>query len=340
MAAVLNTVFQTSDRNDSVVPTTTSAADSMKITKLRISTMTTTCQMGSVIKLDVLFDKIKPIPYWYLGEGILKMEYKGLTKGICRNDIMLRRKRVKKTFFNQSSLVVRLLIEQDQWKEVNIKLFSNGGVQMTGVPDDRTGRNAIEWLASHVEKSYEGVFPTPRRIHKYETQLVNSDYSIGVPIRREKLHKILVDTYGLFSTFESTIYQGVNTKFYYNKARTSGPPGICLCPDPCDGTGNGEKIGDCKRITISPFQTGRIIITGARNIDQIDEAYAFMNDVFKRHAAEIIRVSVLPAKPENAEPTPTKAVSSSKAKHIWVPHPSPRNLIQISAEKILETLPE
>jgi len=310
-------------------------ADTLVISPLRISTMTTTCQMGTTISLNTLFEKIQTIPYWFLGEGILKMEFKGETKGICRNDIMLRRKRVKKTFFNQSSLVVRLLIGSNVWKEVNIKLFSNGGVQMTGVPDDKTGRAAIEWLASHIEKSYTGVFAKPRNIHRYETQLVNSDYSIGVPIRREKLHKILVETYGLFSTFESTIYQGVNTKFYFNKASTTGPPGICLCPKPCEGTGNGEAIGDCKRITISPFQTGRIIITGARSLEQITTAYDFMNTIFKKHAAEIIRVAVLPPKAETTAPA-----STSKAKHLWVPHPSPRNIVQIAAEKIIETIPE
>jgi hypothetical protein len=288
--------------------------------------------MGSTIRLDVLFEKINIIPYWYLGEGILKMEYKGQTKGVCRNDIMLRRKRVKKTFFNQSSLVLRLQIGDTLWKEVNIKLFSNGGVQMTGVPDDKTGRAAIEWLASHVESTYEGVFPTKRAIHRYETQLVNSDYSISVPIRREKLHKILVETYGLFSTFESTIYQGVNTKFYYNKARVAGAPGICMCPKPCEGTGNGEAIGDCKRITISPFQTGRIIITGARSLEQIEEAYRFMNEIFLKHAADIIRTSVVKAEPV--------IVAPAKVKNTWVPHPSPRNVIQIPAEKVIETLPE
>ena len=309
----------------------------MRITPLRISTMTTTCQMGSTIRLDLLFEKINTIPYWYLGEGVLKMEYKGETKGICRNDIMLRRKRVKKTFFNQSSLVVRLQINNTIWKEVNIKLFSNGGVQMTGVPDDKTGRAAIEWLASHIESSYEGVFPTKRGIHRYETQLVNSDYSISVPIRREKLHKILVETYGLFSTFESTIYQGVNTKFYYNKARKTGPPGICLCPSPCEGTGNGEAIGDCKRITISPFQTGRIIITGARSLEQIEEAYRFMNEIFVKHAADIIRVSVVAPL---AATVAVVAPSPAKSKHLWVPHPSPRNIVQIPAEKVIETLPD
>ena len=105
----------------------------LAISKLRISTMTTTCQMGTVIDLGELFNNIKTIPYWFLGEGVLKMEYKGQTKGVCRNDIMLKRKREKKTFFNQSSIVIRLERAEHIWKEVNIKLFSNGGIQMTGI---------------------------------------------------------------------------------------------------------------------------------------------------------------------------------------------------------------
>jgi hypothetical protein len=310
----------------------------LQISKLRISTMTTTCQMGTVINLEILFNSIKTLPYWYLGEGVLKMEYKGQTKGMCRNDIMLKRKREKKTFFNQSSIVIRLERAENTWKEVNIKLFSNGGVQMTGVPDDATGRAAIEWLGAHIETEYKDVFKNNRNINKYETQLVNSDYSIGVPIKREKLHKILVETYGLFSTFESTIYQGVNTKYYFNKARTEGPPGICLCPNPCDGTGLGEKIGDCKRITISPFQTGRIIITGARSLEQIEEAYHFMNELFTKHASEIIRVMMVNPKGEAAPVTKTVS-ANGKVKHLWVPHPSPRNIVSIDAEKIIETLP-
>lgn len=306
-------------------------ASQLKISPLRISTMTTTCQMGTTISLDKLFSQIRTIPYWYLGEGVLKMEFKGETKGCCRNDIMLRRKRIKKTFFNQSSLVLRLQTEDCKWKEVNIKLFSNGGVQMTGVPNDKIGRSAVEWLASYIERSYEGVFKNKYNIHKYETQLVNSDYSIGVPIRRDKLHKLLVETYGLFSTFESTIYQGVNTKFYFNKARkTTENPGLCLCPNPCDGTGTGEAIGDCKRITISPFQTGRIIITGARSLEQIEEAYRFMNELFIKHATEIVRVSVMPKGSDKTAPV------SNKQKTAWVPHPSPRNIVKVPEEKVVE----
>jgi TATA-box binding protein (TBP) (component of TFIID and TFIIIB) len=47
--------------------------------------------------------------------------------------------------------------------------------------------------------------------------------------------------------------------------------------------GDGTKVGECKKITIAAFQTGSIIITGARNKPQLDEAYQFMNEILQNH---------------------------------------------------------
>ena len=89
-----------------------------------------------------------------------------------------------------------------------------------------------------------------------------------------------------------TIYQGVNTKYFYNKTGTK--PGICTCSKFCKGQGGGSGEGECKRITMSIFRTGRIIITGAREMDQIQSAYEFLNGVFEAHSPEVLlkRVSV------------------------------------------------
>jgi hypothetical protein len=42
-------------------------------------------------------------------------------------------------------------------------------------------------------------------------------------------------------------------------------------------------------VTISVFQTGSIIITGARNKQQLDEAYEFINVILRKHAAEVLK---------------------------------------------------
>jgi hypothetical protein len=85
---------------------------------------------------------------------------------------------------------------------------------------------------------------------------------------------------------EKTIYQGVNTKFFYN-TKTPGE-GICQCENFCKGQGSGEGEGECKRITMSIFRTGRIIITGAREMKQIESTYDFLNKVFDKHHKTVL----------------------------------------------------
>jgi hypothetical protein len=85
---------------------------------------------------------------------------------------------------------------------------------------------------------------------------------------------------------EKTIYQGVNTKFFYNTHGDGN--GICQCANFCKGQGSGNGEGECKRITMSIFRTGSIIITGAREMKQIEAAYNFLNNIFDKHYKTVL----------------------------------------------------
>lgn len=184
----------------------------------------------------------------------------------------------------------------------------------------------------------------PVRINKMEVQLVNTDFSIGAKIRRDALHKVLTETYHLTVSYEPAIYQGVKTKFFYNAEKPEGcPPGLCPCEKLCKGTGDGKRLGACKKITISPFQTGQIIITGARTIDQINEAYRFMCGLIERHADEILRKTyICPTSlrivQDAEEPTSqTKKSSGSRNSNGWINHPAPRNTFQVPVASLVGT---
>jgi hypothetical protein len=117
--------------------------------------------------------------------------------------------------------------------------------------------------------------------------------------------------------WEPTIYQGCDTKYYYNEAAPPGAPeGICPCGDTiCPGTGDGRSIGACKEITISPFHTGSIIITGARRFEQIQKAYVFINKILRTHCTDVIRPhpatkpAAKPATKPAAKPATKKATA-------------------------------
>lgn len=158
---------------------------------------------------------------------------------------------------------------------------------MTGIASEEMARLALERLISM--NADKAIWPKRPTIAKLQVCMMNSDYNVGAPIRRERLYKILVEEYGLWCNYEPTIYQGVNTKYFWNSCRPAdAPPGICTCPQQCKGDGAGDAIGACKKITISPFRTGSVIVTGAQHSQQLYDAYNFINSVFASHP-EILR---------------------------------------------------
>jgi TATA-box binding protein (TBP) (component of TFIID and TFIIIB) len=302
----------------------------LQISPIRISTVVTTCHVDSIINLDHLWEQVPILPYSDLNDGILKMCYKGQIKGTSWKDILQKQEKSETFFFNQATLVIRREVAPLQWKEINIKLFRNGGVQMTGVRSEEMSLDAIQWLLGHLGTPTKPVFESQTRIHKMQIQLVNTDFSIGAKIRRDALYKILNEKYHLSVSYEPSIYQGVKTKYFFNEKKPSScPPGICACGEKlCKGTGDGTDIGKCKKITISPFQTGQVIITGARTMAQIHEAYEFMKDVFQTNADEILRKTYICPDVVTEEPV-TKKQSG------WIHHPSPRNVFHIDMDRIV-----
>ena len=182
---------------------------------------------------------------------------------------------------------------------------------------------------THIEEPKEE--PKPY-IMKFDVCMMNSDYTIGRAIRRDQLYKILVEKYGLWSSFEPTIYQGVNTKFFWNKVRPAAAPiGICVCPIPCDGSGSGYGIGQCKKITISPFRTGSIIITGAKHPEQLYDAYNFINGVLETYSATVLRSDTPALEAPTRIKKPVTPPSSTEGILRQKMRASPRNIVRLPA---------
>ena len=265
----------------------------LRFSPLRISTLVTTGHLGTVIYLDKLFEQFNnyAIPIGYPDEGFLKIEYGEKAIGYSSRDILSKRKVSKNSFFNQSTIVVRKIKEDNTgFKEVNIKLFANGGYQMTGITSEKYAKDVLLWLLNIFNTMPTPISSNPLIIERYAVQLLNSDYKVNALVKRDELHRILVSKYKLFSTLETTIYQGINTKYYYNE-KSFKKDGICWCEKACCGQGDGKELGNCKRITIAIFQTGSIIITGARNHNQLDEAYNFINNILRIHSLETLKTN-------------------------------------------------
>ena len=277
---------------------------------LRISTMTATCKTDLVVNLNVIYKYAEIRNIKNNKEGIIKIEYgDDPARGISKKDLENKKTKKKKVFYNQATIIFKL-ISNGEHKEVNMKVFTNGNIQMTGLKNIDDGKRAVQLFYDET-KNLKGVItnkdtgeiknirgldnPEKFEIRDFEIVLINSDYSAHFKIKREILHSILVKNYNIFSSYEPCIYPGVNSKYFWNLdyKKSNLKEGICHCTKNCTGKGKGKVNGQCKKITISVFQSGNIIITGARSLEQINDAYRFINKVLKKNFS-LLKRDVLP----------------------------------------------
>ena len=237
----------------------------MDIKNLRISTMTQIAEISSKINLNNLYKYLEPtdtIRYISFGSELNKGE---ITKKIKKP----RKDKEKKFFYNQ--ITIHIFFE----KIVNVKIFNNGRIQMTGLKKNNQGEKIIKIFLEEVNKLSEEykkeIFEVSNpKFTWIKTVLINSDFDLHYKVDREALHRSIIDE-GYYSSFEPCIYPGVNIKYYYNKFKENN--GICDCEKMCNGKG---KDNTCKKITIAVFNSGKIIITGGNSIEHIEIAYNFI----------------------------------------------------------------
>lgn len=244
---------------------------------LRVSTMTYISNLNTLIDLNKLFgamnidDVLKYIEY-----GALNHKGEKSTKSSKS-----RKSEKKKFFYNQ---ITAHIFEE---KIVNVKIFNNGKIQMTGVKNEKQGINTLNKLITkikNIEKDTLVNIVTDLDFNPLNNKIamINTDFDCGFKIKREILHRFVTDK-GYYSSFEPTIYPGVNIKYYYNKEKQD--TGICNCEGRCNGKG---KDGLCKKITVAVFNSGKIIITGGQSYDQLNTAYDFISNILENNKSKLI----------------------------------------------------
>lgn len=202
----------------------------------------------------------------------------------------------KKNFYNQTTFLVQT--PQNQ-RPVNIKIFSNGSISMTGCKEELDGLYATQGLVADMKK-YADIFYSDDDcealdVIDYGITLINSDFSVGQKIDRMELYKLVVDEYGLFATYEPTIYPGVKVTYMWNNYDdVQRNTGLCKCATNCllKNRKKEKNNGICKKITIALFQSGKIIITGSNTLEQTNDAYAFINGILQENSPRLVRFSV------------------------------------------------
>ena len=243
-----------------------------------ISTMCGKCKLNTNLNLQ---DIIKFLQLNY--NDILTVK---VNKDSIRTLIPVKEKKRKTTvkknspFYNQVTVVVRIyegeINDMDKEKKLNLKLFKNGSIQISGLKNLEYTNRALNKLvyrlseakAQMLNNTIEEIsFVTDKNINitDFSIYMINSNYKVNIQIDRSNLFKLLLKK-KIKASYEKCIRACVIIKF---------TPKLI----------NTEE----KEISIFIFEKGNIIITGARNISNIIESYNYINDILLTHTDEIIK---------------------------------------------------
>ncbi len=229
---------------------------------LKISTITITAGLNIAIDLDVLYNRIQIAEDE--DDGFTYVEY-GKKNGLpifCKGfhkklTIARRKKKIGKRFDNQITVIIRNNVD-NKIESANVKIFKNGNLQMAGVKSNNHGDNLLDFLVSFFkDQSKESDIVediSNISIINHKIQLINSDFRIGFNIKREKLFKLLQNSYSdTYSTYEPCIYPGVKIQYVSDKQNN-------------------------KKTTIAVFRSGCVIVTGAQKMEDTLSAYKFIKN--------------------------------------------------------------
>jgi len=193
-------------------------------------------------------------------------------------------------FYNCTTVNVLL----SQIKSVNVKIFNNGKLQMTGISKPVDGEKAVEYICNILNSLKSNKIITNKENYtlkkfSYKTVMINTCYELGICINRETLYNILSNRYNLNTIYDADGYPGVRVEYYYNTLTSNTEfEGLCKCSEKCRGKGIGVGEGNCRKISIAIFQSGSAIIAGGCNsIEPIYQTYNFINNLIKNIIGEI-----------------------------------------------------
>jgi len=287
---------------------------------LRISTITSTGCVGCFINLSLFYHNImiddindhsiKRDGFTYIEwskpceENNDENDKSTLCRGFHKK--MLSHQKTKqegKRFDKQVTVILRKYnSDEDSYLYQNLKIFSNGNIQMTGLKDPEQGIWVLDYIISilkNIKKTEDNIYfntssfgENALKVHDYSIRMINSDFKLGYAVNRRVLDNCM-DRYGLYHIFEAGQYPGVKISFYWNEKKTI-QNGVCDCKNKKCIKKCSSNEDRCQKITIIVFQSGSVIITGSRSIQQVNDTYEFIMNVFKEINPEIQKTIVYP----------------------------------------------
>ncbi len=261
---------------------------------LEISTTTITCH------LDIIFN-VENIGLYFndFDDVIIGKRYGNRIVNNLINVKKLKigkkkKRREKKNFYNQVSLIFRSatlmgldpdkLDIKEKFKTVNVKLFINGSIQMTGCKHLDNIKKSLEILFTKL-KTCKAILNRElkfeikpfvdditkldiNKVTNFKIVMINTNFNIQFQINRERLHQLLKEL-GFDVTFDPIIHACVNIKYHIPSSFN-------------------------KTISIFVFESGSITIAGSNSCQQVLDTYNFINKFILSNYSKLLTKNITP----------------------------------------------
>lgn len=233
---------------------------------IKISTISATCSLGANINLNNIYKYLKLDI-----KKIFTVKFKSKVKSL---EPQKKKKKKRNCFQNQMTVEIKPDLEDYPDSKVSVKIFKNGSIQMSGIKSIVAVNTVLTKLIKELKKEFgkpeDGKMtiitfvenPSDLCVTKFKIDMINSGFEIGYQVNRENLYNALLEN-KKECKFEPSIHAGVNIKY----------------------TPSDSKNG--KKVSIFVFESGNIIITGAKTVSNILESYDYIVTFMTDHKIKI-----------------------------------------------------
>jgi hypothetical protein len=207
--------------------------------------------------------------------------------GLCKKELTGGNHKKKRAFFNCFVVILRInsgIAPLDQrapeddilYKEMHVKVFNTGKLEIPGIQEDSTLIKVLQLLVV-VLRPYLGDGLDYLR-NRCETALINSNFNCGFYIDRDKLFHLLKYRYRMNCNYDSCSYPGIQSKFYYIPDKQ---------PDEQNGQQPVSMTAPYYEVSFMIFRTGSILIVGKCNEEILRTIYRFICAILENEYSSI-----------------------------------------------------
>ena len=203
-----------------------------------------------------------------------RIKFKDVRKisiGLCKKDILSNRCKKKSAFYNCFVVILRINVN-NMFKEINVKVFNTGKLEIPGIQTDDVLVKVLELLISILRPLVDAEEQLTYIRGKCETVLINSNFNCGYFINRDKIYDLLKYKYKINCSFDPCSYPGIQCEFHYD-------------PKLVTQTGRQPqdiaKRKDLSKVSFMIFRTGSVLIVGKCTEQILHEIYTFVRKILE-----------------------------------------------------------